>query len=250
MNNSAASLPLMLKQLRLSEVRTHWEPLAEKAIHEHWTPQQYLAELCHIELANRDDKRLQRYLKESSLPSAKQLGHFDFTAIEGVSKVQITQLIDSPAWVKTGDNLLLFGASGIGKTHLASAIGYGLVEAGIRVKFSSASSLVQHLQKAKQDLKLEDALIKLDKYAVLILDDIGYIRKTDQETGVLFELIAHRYERYSLIITSNQSFEDWDQLFNDTVMTVAAIDRLVHHAKIIQCKGESYRRKARLKVDS
>jgi len=249
MNNSAASLPLMLKQLRLSEVRMHWEPLAEKAINEHWTPQQYLAELCHIELSNRDDKRLQRYLKESSLPSAKQLGHFDFALIEGVSKVQIAQLIDSPSWVKTGDNILLFGASGVGKTHLASAIGYGLIESGLRVKFSSASALVQNLQKAKQELKLEDALIKLDKYAVLILDDIGYIRKTDQETGVLFELIAHRYERHSLIITSNQSFEDWDQLFNDTVMTVAAIDRLVHHATIIQCKGESYRRKTRLKED-
>ncbi len=247
MNNSAASLPLMLKQLRLSEVRKYWESLAEKAIGEHWSPQQYLAELCHIELANRDDKRLLRYLKEASLPSGKQLAHFDFTAIEGVSKVQLAQLIDSPNWVKTGDNLLLFGASGIGKTHLASAIGYGLVEAGIRVKFSSASALVQHLQKAKQELKLEDALIKLDKYAVLILDDIGYIKKTDHETGVLFELIAHRYERYSLIITSNQSFEDWDQLFDDTVMTVAAIDRLVHHAKIIQCKGESYRRKTLLK---
>ncbi|MBL4607750.1 MAG: IS21-like element helper ATPase IstB [Pseudomonadales bacterium] len=249
MNNSAASLPLMLKQLRLSEVRMHWEPLAEKAVDEHWPPPQYLAELCHIELSKRDDKRLQRYLKESNLPSAKQLGHFDFSAIEGVSKVQITQLIDSSDWVKMGDNLLLFGASGVGKTHLASAIGYGLIEAGIRVKFSSASTLIQHLQKAKQDLKLEDALIKLDKYAVLIMDDIGYIRKTDQETGVLFELIAHRYERHSLIITSNQSFEDWDQLFNDTVMTVAAIDRLVHHAKIIQLKGESYRRKMRLKTD-
>ena len=247
MNNSAASLPLMLKQLRLSEVRKHWESLAEKAIGESWTPQQYLAELCHIELANRDDKRLQRYLKEASLPSGKQLTHFDFAAIEGTSKVQITQLIDSPNWVKTGDNLLLFGASGIGKTHLASAIVYGLIEAGIRVKFSSASALVQHLQKAKREFKLEDALIKLDKYAVLILDDIGYIRKTDHESGLLFELIAHRYERHSLIITSNQSFEDWDQLFDDTVMTVAAIDRLVHHAKIIQCKGESYRRKTLLK---
>jgi DNA replication protein DnaC len=246
MDNSDATLPLMLKQLRLSEVRTHWAALAEKAINEGWTPPQYLAELCHIELLNRDDKRLQRHLKEATLPTGKQLGYFDFAAIEGVSKAQITQLIDTAAWTKTGDNLLLFGASGIGKTHLASAIGCGLVEAGIRVKFSSASALVQHLQKTKQDFRLEDALLKLDKFAVLILDDIGYIRKTDHETGVPFELIAHRYERHSLIITSNQSFEDWDQLFNDTVMTVAAIDRLVHHAKLIQCKGDSYRRKTLL----
>ena len=99
-------------------------------------------------------------------------------------------------------NLLLFGASGVGKTHLASALGYSLIEAGTRVKFYPATALVQHLQDAKQQLKLQDALNKLDKYQVLIVDDIGYIRKTEQETSVLFELIAHRYERFSLIITS------------------------------------------------
>jgi DNA replication protein DnaC len=138
----------------------------------------------------------------------------------------------------------LFGASGIGKTHLATSLGYALLEAGVRVKFISATALVQVLQRAKKELKLTEALTKLDKFAVLILDDIGYIRKNEQESSVLFELIAHRYERCSLIITSNQAFEDWDQLFDDTVMTVAAIDRLVHHATIMHCQGESYRRKA------
>lgn len=227
MNNAAASLPLMLKQLRLSEVRTHWEAVAEKAVNDHWSPQQYLAELCHMELANREDKRLARYLKESGLPSGKQLESYDFDAVEGVSKQQIKALIDSSNWVKTGDNLLLFGASGIGKTHLASSIGYGLVESGIRVKFSSASALVQHLQKAKQGFRLEDALLKLDKYSVLILDDIGYIRKTDQETSVLFELIAHRYERHSLIITSNKSFEDWNVVYRAlTFMSYTKNDRI------------------------
>ena len=107
----------------------------------------------------------------------------------------------------------------------------------------SANLLVQQLQQAKEELKLSDTLMKLDKYSVLILDDIGYVQKTSEESGVLFELIAHRYERFSLIITSNQSFEEWDQLFDNTVMTVAAIDRLIHHAKILQCQGESYRRK-------
>ena len=107
----------------------------------------------------------------------------------------------------------------------------------------SANLMVQHLQQAKGALKLSEALMKLDKYSVLVLDDIGYVQKSSEETSVLFELIAHRYERYSLIITSNQSFEEWDQLFDNTVMTVAAIDRLIHHAKILQCEGESYRRK-------
>ena len=248
MDNATASLPLMLKQLRLGSIRELWQNMADKAIHEQWSPQQYLAELCSAELASREDKRLQRHLRESKLPPGKHLSGFNFNAIEGVNKAQVHDLIDRPSWVKQGANILLFGASGVGKTHIASSIGYGLIEAGIRVKFSSATALVQHLQQAKQELKLEDALLKLDKYAVLIVDDIGYIRKTEQETSVLFELIAHRYERCSMIITSNQSFEDWDTLLDDSSMTIAAIDRLVHHATIIQCLGESYRRKASLKT--
>lgn len=250
MSNLAASLPLMLKTLRLSEFRTHWESIAEKALHDQWRPEQYLSELCHMELASRTDKRQLRFLKESNLPSGKSLGGFDFTAIDGVNKARMYDLADNHEWIKQGKNLLLFGASGVGKTHLASSLGYSLIEAGIRVKFYSATALVQHLQEAKQALKLQDALNKLDKYHALIIDDIGYIRKTEQETSVLFELIAHRYERFSMLITSNQAFEDWDELFTDTTMTVAAIDRLVHHAHIIQLIGESYRRKSAMKNEN
>jgi DNA replication protein DnaC len=249
MNNATASLPLMLKQLRLSAVTEQWEAIADKALHDQWRPEQYLSELCHIELASRTDKRQMRYIKESLLPSGKHLGGFDFTAIEGLNKARMYELADNHDWVRQGANLLLFGASGVGKTHLASSLGYSLIEAGTRVKFYSASALVQQLQEAKQSLKLQDALNKLDKYPALIIDDIGYVKKTEQETNVLFELIAHRYERHSLIITSNQSFEDWDELFIDTTMTVAAIDRLVHHAHIIQLTGESYRRKTAMKEE-
>tara|TARA_R110002095_G_scaffold168643_1_gene146316 strand:+ start:16 stop:594 length:579 start_codon:yes stop_codon:yes gene_type:complete len=128
--------------------------------------------------------------------------------------------------------------------HLASSIGYGLTEAGIRVKFVAVTALVQSLQRAKEALRLSDALARLDKYAVLIIDDLGHVRKAEQESSVLFELIAHRYERHRLIITSNQDFEHWDKLFEDTIMTIAAIDRLVLHATILQWLGESYRRKA------
>lgn len=244
MSSTTASLPLMLKQLRLASIKDNWQSLANKAVKEHWNPDQYLAELCNIELSSREDKRLQRYLKEACLPPGKQLGSFDFNAVTGVTKQHINQLVNDQSWVTRGHNILLFGASGVGKTHLACSLAHALVESAVRVKFTSASALMQVLQRAKSELKLTEALTKLDKYAVLVLDDIGYIRKTEQESSVLFELIAHRYERCSLIITSNQAFEDWDQLFDDTVMTVAAIDRLVHHATIIQCQGESYRRKA------
>lgn len=244
---NVAALPIMLKSLRLACIGTHWQTLAKKATAERWVPEHYLAELCAMELATREDKRLQRYHKESGLPPGKTLASFDFSALEGVSLQQINALIQNPHWVEQGENLLLFGASGIGKTHLASSIGYGLVEAGIRVKFSSATHMVQELQQAKQNLGLAEALVKLDKFTVLILDDLGYVKKTAQETSVLFELIAHRYERGTLIITSNQAFKDWDHLFDDSIMTVAAIDRLVHHATIMNCEGESYRRKASLK---
>lgn len=137
----------------------------------------------------------------------------------------------------------MFGASGVGKTHLACAVAYGLIDQGVRVRFVSATTLVQELQSAKEKLELADALHRLDKYAVLVIDDIGYVKKSAQETQVLFELIAHRYETGSMIMTSNQPFSAWDQIFEDTMMTVAAIDRLIHHATILEVKAESYRKK-------
>lgn len=150
-------------------------------------------------------------------------------------------------WLSQGHNIILFGASGLGKTHLAAALGYALIEKSIRVKFTSSTALVQQLQKSREDLGLEDMLKKLDKYELLILDDIGYVKKSDSESQVLFELIAHRYERSSLLITTNQAFSDWGSIFGDNMMTVAAIDRLVHHADIFQIEGESYRKKQALK---
>lgn len=246
MDNLTASLPLMLKQLKLAAMVQQWNTLGKKAIKEQWSPQQYLSELCHIELATRDDRRLQRLLKDAKLPVGKNLSNFDFSLVEGVNKHLIANLINQPSWLKLGGNILLFGASGLGKTHIASSIGYGLIEQGHKVKFIAASAIVQQLQQAKQHLRLQDELLKLDKYSLLIVDDVGYVRKTEQETSVLFELIAHRYERHSMIITSNKSFDQWDELFDDSTMTIAAIDRLVHHATIIHCEGESYRRKTAL----
>lgn len=244
MDSATASLPLMLKQLRLTTIANEHVRLADKAIEQTWSPQRYLAELCHAELSKREDSRLQRLLKDAKLPPGKYLSRYDFSEIDGISQQRVEQLIQQPHWLKQGSNILVFGASGLGKTHLASSIGYGLVETGIKVKFLTATAVVQQLQQAKGKLALQEELRRLDRYAVLIIDDIGYVRKTEQETSVLFELIAHRYERHSLIITSNQDFKDWDRIFDDTSMTVAAIDRLVHNAHIIHCKGESYRRKS------
>ncbi|MBI9031237.1 ATP-binding protein, partial [bacterium] len=132
---------------------------------------------------------------------------------------------------------------GVGKTHLAAAIGHGLIEKSIRVKYYSATALVQQMLESRQEFKLEAFFAKLDKYSVIILDDLGYVKKSDQETHVMFELIAHRYETGSLIITSNQPFSEWDKIFTDNTMTVAAIDRVVHHSVILEVEADSYRKR-------
>ena len=241
-----ATLPLMLKQLRLSSIARHWQALLGKAERNGWDSAQYLAALCEQELADRHSRRIARYSKESHLPVGKTLASFDFNQVPGLARGQIESLAGSSDWTRQGRNVLLFGASGVGKTHLAAAIGHGLTEQGVRVRYFATTALVQHLQLAREQLRLEDALHKLDKFPVLLLDDFGYVKKNEQETQVLFELIAHRYETGSLIITSNQPFAEWDRIFPDQMMTVAAVDRLVHHATIIEVSSDSYRRKEAL----
>jgi len=169
------------------------------------------------------------------------MASFAFHQAKSVNQAQIQGLAEDPTWVRDAQNLVLLGPSGVGKTHIAAAIAYGLLEQGMKVFFSSTTMLVQTLQQAKAELKLKQALERLDRFDLLILDDIGYVKKSEQETSVLFELIAHRYECSSLLITANQPFGDWDTLFPDKVMAVAAIDRVVHHATIIKVDGESYR---------
>ena len=164
-----------------------------------------------------------------------------------ISKAQITAIAAGDAWLEKGANLLLFGPPGGGKSHLASAIGLALIENGWKVLFTRTPDLVQKLQVARRELDLEAAINRLDRFQLLILDDLAYVTKDQAETSVLFELIATRYERRSLLITANQPFGEWGKIFSDQAMTLAAIDRLVHHATILEMNVESYRRKAALK---
>jgi len=210
-----ATLPLMLKQLRLSSIARHWQTFLGKAERNGWDSAQYLSALCEQELAERSSRRIARYRKESHLPVGKSLASFDFAQVPGLARGQIEALAGSSDWTRQARNVLLFGASGVGKTHLAAAIGHGLTEQSVRVRYFATTALVQHLQLARTQLRLEDALHKLDRYRTLILDDFGYVKKNEQETQVLFELIAHRYETGSLIITSNQPFAEWDRIFPD-----------------------------------
>ena len=160
-----------------------------------------------------------------------------------LERAQIERFAHAVDWIDRGENLLLFGPSGVGKTHLAAGICRSLIQLDRSARFCSGTGLVQLLQQAKKEYSLGKALTRLDRYALLVIDDIGYVRKDEDETSVLFELIAHRYERRSLLVTSNQPFSDWEHVFANTAMTVAAVDRLVDHSSLIQIKGESYRRR-------
>lgn len=236
------SVALLLKELRLPGFVRHYKTLWQTAVDDGWSHTDYLSALCEYELADREQRRVQKWLRESQLTTAKTFSTFNKDQLSGHNQRAIAQLEQDLEWARRSDNVLLIGPSGTGKTHLASALGHTLVQQGIRCKFFPAIALVQLLQQAKRDLDLMTAMTRLDKYSVIIVDDIGYVKKTDAETNVLFEFIAHRYESGSLIITANQPFSAWDAIFTDSMMTVAAIDRLIHHATIIELEGDSYRK--------
>jgi DNA replication protein DnaC len=223
-----------------------WQELERTALQQGWTHAQFLLALCEYEATQRYQVRVQRALKEAHLPPAKAMSHFEFVRCPTLNQANVLQLAADKGWLARAENLLVFGPSGVGKTHLAAAIGRSLIELGARVKFMGATILVQLLQAAKANLQLQSTLLKLDKYDLLILDDLGYVKKSEAETSVLFELIAHRYELKSLLITANHPFSDWDEIFPDSTMTVAAVDRLVHHAVILEIAAESFRQQEAL----
>ena len=238
-----ARLNLLLGDLRLPAIKHIWPAFAERADKEGWPAARFLAALAEHELAERARRRIERHLGEAKLPPGKTLDGFQFDAVPMLSKAQIMAMVAGDSWLEKGDNLLVFGPPGGGKSHLAAAIGLGLVENGWRVLFTRTSDLVQRLQVARRELALESAIAKLDKYHLLILDDLAYVTKDQAETSVLFELISARYERRSILITANQPFGEWNRIFPDPAMTLAAVDRLVHHATILELNVESFRRR-------
>jgi DNA replication protein DnaC len=239
-----ARLNLLLNELRLPAVKVLWPQFAEKSDKEGWPAARFLATIAEHEIAERGRRRVERHLVEARLPAT--FDNFDFEAVPMISKAQVTALAAGDGWLGKGANLLLFGPPGGGKSHLAAAIGLALIENGWRVLFTRTTDLVQKLQVARRELNLEAAISRLDRFDLMILDDLAYVTKDQAETSVLFELISARYERRSMLITANQPFGEWNKVFPDPAMTLAAIDRLVHHATIVEMNVESYRRRTAL----
>jgi len=235
---------MLLRQLRLGQLRSHWQSLAtSQAEAERWSHSQYLFALCEHETDQRQQARRQRLLRAAQLPWLKDLADYDHgERISHESWQELEVLSRQSEWLQRGENLLLYSPSGVGKTHIAIGIALALIALDQPCRFYAATALVQELQKARSVYGLPSALERLDRYPLLLIDDVGYVRREEQESSVLFELIWHRYERRSLLITSNQPFTAWEEIFPSSSMTVAAVDRLVHRCRIVEISGESHRR--------
>lgn len=235
-----AALVMLLRALKLPTIAQHAEEIAQLAEREGWTFVRYLHHLVELEVHERRRRRIERNLRSAGLPSDKTLATLNRSRLP-IKVAKMLPTLCEGAFVERGDNLLAFGRPGRGKTHLVCAIGYELIQRGYRVLFLATYALVQRLLVAKRDLRLEDELAVLDGFDAVICDDLGYVQQNREEMEVLFTFLAERYERRTVIITSNLVFSEWDRIFKDPMTTAAAIDRLVHHAIVIEMTGKSIR---------
>ena len=202
--------------------------------------EQYLLELVERECQERRANRIRRLLQASKLPLEKTLETFDLKRLPVKAARQVKALLDG-TFLDRRENVLAFGNPGSGKTHLLSALGQELIRQGRRAAFTTCARLVQELLRAKKDLRLSRAIKKLAYYEALVIDDIGYVQQSREEMEVLFTLLAERYERGSVLLTSNLPFSKWEAIFKDPMTTASAIDRLVHHSVILELNIPSYR---------
>ncbi len=240
---STESLELRLRAFRLPSFVAHYAALADKATGAGWGHVQYLEELAALEAQERADRRIARLLHAAKLPRDKTLATLQGERFPASVRSQLARLAEGH-FLEGATNLCVFGNPGTGKTHIMAAIGHELARQGHSVLFTPVSALVERLLEAKRDLRLSRELRRLDNIECLALDDIGYVQQDRSEMEVLFTLLAERYERKSVMITSNLVFSQWDQIFKDPMTTAAAIDRVVHHSVILELNVPSYRAEA------
>jgi DNA replication protein DnaC len=241
---SAASLPLLLRAMRLPTIAREHDAATRRAEAENWGYARFLSYLFEAEANERLRRKIERQLKESNLPAAKTIESLDEKKLPDKIRRQLPTLLEAD-FVRRGDNLLCFGLAGRGKTHLVAAIAREWIcRHQLQVLFVPAFRLVTQLLAAKRDLKLPQAIARLQRFDAVVIDDLGYVQQSREEMEVLFHFLAERYEKKSVVITSNLVFSQWDQIFKDPMTTMAAVDRLVHHATILEFTGESVRANA------
>jgi DNA replication protein DnaC len=221
-------------------MRQDYESAAQRARQETASYERYLLDLAERECESRRSNRIERLMRESKLFLEKSLSTLDLKRLPLKAAQQVRSLLEG-YFVDRNDNVLIFGNPGSGKTHVACAIGQEMIRSGRKALFTTCGLMVQDLLAAKRDLKLRGFLKKISRYQVVILDDIGYVQYSREEMEVLFALLAERYERGSVVLTSNLPFSGWEAIFKDPMTTAAAIDRLVHHSVILELNVSSYR---------
>lgn len=240
---SRGKLGVYLKTLKLPSFAAEHESLAKVAAEDAWSFERYLAELCEREVADRHERRIERLLRQSQLPLEKTRETLIEKKLSTKVRRQLTSLYEG-SFLDRAENVLAFGLPGRGKSHALCAVGHELVRQGRSVLFVPAYLLVQQLLTAKRELLLERLLKRLDRFEAVLIDDIGYVQQDREEMEVLFTFLSARYERRSVMITSNLVFSQWEKIFKDPMTTACAIDRLVHHATILELTGPSFREQA------
>lgn len=243
-----AMVDIYCKQLKLPGLKASFRELARDAMEQNQTPTSFLSVCLAKEVEIRAQRRLSTRLKQARFNEIKTLDSFDFTSIPKLPKVQVISLAECK-FIEARENIICIGQSGTGKSHIATAIGVTAIQQGYRVRFIKVYDLIQELLKAESEYRLPRYLKTWNKFDLVILDELGYIN-LGTGSPLLFQFCSERYERGSLVITTNLDFSRWGEVFGDNALTIALLDRLTHHAHVLPFVGESYRfKESREKID-